>query len=114
MLGAAGVTRAGRSYDPVKRLLDVLVAGALLVLTAPVQAVVALLVRRGLGSPVLFRQPRPGKDGEVFDLVKFRTMAEPDPSRSLVTDAERLTPFGTLAAQHEPGRAADAVERAAG
>ena len=44
---------------------------------------------------MLFRQPRPGKDGQVFDLVKFRSMAEPDPSRSLVTDAERLTPFGT-------------------
>ena len=84
----------GRSQDAVKRAIDVLVAGLLLVLTAPVQALVAVLVRRRLGSPVLFRQSRPGKDGVVFDLVKFRSMLEPDPSRSLVTDAERLTPFG--------------------
>jgi lipopolysaccharide/colanic/teichoic acid biosynthesis glycosyltransferase len=84
----------GRSYDMLKRVGDVLVAGLLLVLTAPVQALVAVLVRRRLGSPVLFRQPRPGKDGKVFDLVKFRTMRAPDPSRALVTDAERLTPFG--------------------
>jgi lipopolysaccharide/colanic/teichoic acid biosynthesis glycosyltransferase len=84
----------GRSYDILKRVGDVLVAGVLLVLTAPVQALVAVLVRRRLGSPVLFRQPRPGKDGKVFELVKFRTMRAPDPSRSLVTDAERLTPIG--------------------
>jgi lipopolysaccharide/colanic/teichoic acid biosynthesis glycosyltransferase len=84
----------GRSYGPVKRLVDVLVSAVLLVLTSPVQAVVALLVRRDLGSPVLFRQPRPGKDGLVFELVKFRSMTDPDPRRSLVTDEQRLTPFG--------------------
>jgi lipopolysaccharide/colanic/teichoic acid biosynthesis glycosyltransferase len=84
----------GRSYGPVKRLVDVLVSAVLLVLTSPVQAVVALLVRRDLGSPVLFRQPRPGKDGLVFELVKFRSMRDPDPRRSLVTDEQRLTPFG--------------------
>jgi lipopolysaccharide/colanic/teichoic acid biosynthesis glycosyltransferase len=79
----------------VKRVCDVLVAGVLLLLTAPIQALVAVLVHRRLGSPVLFRQPRPGKDGKVFELVKFRSMLAPDPSRSLVSDAERLTPFGT-------------------
>jgi lipopolysaccharide/colanic/teichoic acid biosynthesis glycosyltransferase len=84
----------GPSHDAAKRVVDVLVASSLLVLTAPIQALVALLVRGRLGSPVLFRQPRPGKDGKVFELVKFRSMVEPDPSRSLVTDAERLTPFG--------------------
>ncbi len=85
----------GRSDDAAKRVVDVLVASSLLVLTAPIQALVALLVRRRLGSPVLFRQPRPGKDGKVFELVKFRSMvgsrtraARWSPTR------ERLTPFG--------------------
>jgi lipopolysaccharide/colanic/teichoic acid biosynthesis glycosyltransferase len=84
-----------RSYRPVKRLFDVIVSAVLLAVTSPVQAVVALLVRRDLGSPVLFRQPRPGQDGRVFELVKFRSMKDPDPQRSLVTDQDRLTPFGT-------------------
>lgn len=89
------VQRSGRrSYDAVKRVLDVGAAAALLVVTAPVQAVVAGLVRRRLGSPVLFKQPRPGKDGKVFLLHKFRTMLPEDPARGLVDDADRLTPFG--------------------
>ena len=82
-------------YDVVKRIGDILVAGVLLVLTAPVQTLVALLVRRNLGSPVFFRQQRAGKDGAIFDLVKFRSMVDVDPRNSLVTDEERLTPFGT-------------------
>jgi lipopolysaccharide/colanic/teichoic acid biosynthesis glycosyltransferase len=85
----------GPSYYPLKRLFDVLSAAFLLALTSPIQAIVALLVRRDLGTPVVFRQQRPGKDGVVFELVKFRTMKDPDPSLSLVTDEERLTPFGT-------------------
>lgn len=84
----------GRSYDPLKRLTDVLAAGALLVLTLPLQAVIGVLVRRRLGSPVLFRQPRPGKDGRVFELVKFRSMLPVDPDAGVVTDEQRLTPFG--------------------
>ncbi|NYG54692.1 lipopolysaccharide/colanic/teichoic acid biosynthesis glycosyltransferase [Nocardioides perillae] len=73
-----------------------MVSTVALVLSAPLQAVIAVVVRRKLGSPVLFRQPRPGRDGEVFELVKFRTMLELDVQRGLVTDAERLTPFGAL------------------
>lgn len=84
----------GAAYDPLKRTIDVVVAGIGLLLTAPLQLVVGLLVRRNLGSPVLFRQQRPGKDDEVFELVKFRTMRDPDPARGLVSDADRLTPFG--------------------
>ncbi|GAA1915963.1 sugar transferase [Nocardioides lentus] len=83
-----------RAYDGPKRLIDFIGALALMVVTAPVTAVVALLVRRNLGSPVLFRQQRPGKDGEIFELVKFRSMTDVDPARGLVTDADRLTPFG--------------------
>jgi lipopolysaccharide/colanic/teichoic acid biosynthesis glycosyltransferase len=81
-----------RRGDRIKRAFDVIVGGGVLVLSFPVQAVVALAVRRSMGSPVLFRQPRPGKDGVVFELVKFRTMRHPDADH--VTDAERLTPLG--------------------
>ncbi|MEU4380860.1 sugar transferase [Micromonospora echinofusca] len=77
-----------------KRVLDVTVAIALLVLTAPVLAVVAALVAVGLGRPVLFRQCRAGRHGLPFELVKFRTMRPMDARRGLVTDAERLTPLG--------------------
>jgi lipopolysaccharide/colanic/teichoic acid biosynthesis glycosyltransferase len=83
-----------RVYDVFKRLVDVLGGFVLLVLTAPLQIILALFVRTKLGSPVFFRQKRPGKDERIFELVKFRTMVEPDPAQGLVTDADRLTPFG--------------------
>jgi len=79
-------------YDATKRALDASVAAVGLVATAPLQAVVALAVLAKHGRPVLFRQPRPGKDGRVFELVKFRTMLLPDARR--VSDADRLTPLG--------------------
>lgn len=91
---SAGQSRGRRPYDAVKRVLDVGASAALLVLTAPIQAVVAGLVRHRLGSPVLFTQPRPGKDGKIFLLYKFRSMLPEDPERGLVDDADRLTPFG--------------------
>jgi lipopolysaccharide/colanic/teichoic acid biosynthesis glycosyltransferase len=81
-------------YDNLKRALDIVAAGAGLVLLSPVLAGVALAVERNLGQPVLFCQPRAGRDGRVFLLLKFRTMRSPDPTRGLVTDEERLTPFG--------------------
>lgn len=81
--------RAGRWQ---KRAVDVVVASVVLAASLPVQVGVAITVRTSMGSPVLFRQPRPGKDGVVFELVKFRTMRNPDAER--VTDAERLTPLG--------------------
>ena len=83
-----------RPYDRVKRLFDVVLGTVLLLLTAPIQLGVALLIVTKLGRPVLFRQRRPGKDGRVFTLVKFRTMRLPDPDRGLTSDADRLTPFG--------------------
>lgn len=82
--------------DAIKRAADVGVAGVGLVLTAPIQLGVAVAVRRQLGSPVLFRQPRPGRDGEIFELMKFRTMREPDPESGLVSDADRMTPLGSF------------------
>ena len=81
----------------MKRAFDVVVASAALVVLAPVLAVVALLVRFRLGSPVLFRQDRAGLDGLTFTLTKFRTMTdERGPDGELLPDEDRLTPFGAL------------------
>lgn len=81
-------------YEASKRTFDVLIAAALLVVTAPLQLVIAALVRLRLGKPVLFRQPRPGRDEVVFELIKFRTMREIDETNGLVTDEQRLTRLG--------------------
>ena len=81
-------------YEPVKRVLDIGVAAVLLVTTLPVQGILAMLIRRNLGSPVLFRQERPGKDEVIFELVKFRSMLTEDAANGLVTDEQRMTRFG--------------------
>lgn len=86
--------RRTRRYDQGKRAIDIVVALVGMVLTAPLQAVIAVLVARALGRPVLFCQQRPGKDGKPFTLIKFRTMVNADPKRGLITDAERLVSFG--------------------
>lgn len=83
-----------RPYDVVKRILDVTTAASALVVLSPLLAVVGIAVAASLGRPVLFRQARPGKDGQIFELVKFRSMRHPDISRGLITSAQRLTPFG--------------------
>lgn len=81
----------------VKRALDIVVSVVALALFAPVLAVVALCVRFALGSPVLFRQTRPGLHGAPFTLVKFRTMRDAvDGHGRPLNDAERLTQFGRL------------------
>lgn len=85
-----------KAYDPAKRLLDLVVGSVGLVVSLPVQGLLALLVRKNLGRPVLFRQQRPGKHGEIFELVKFRTMRDVDEARGLITDEQRMTRFGTL------------------
>jgi lipopolysaccharide/colanic/teichoic acid biosynthesis glycosyltransferase len=77
-----------------KRALDVAVAGPLLVVSAPVQAVVAAAVAVRLGRPVLFRQQRPGLVRRPFTMVKFRTMRAVDPAKGLVSDASRMTGLG--------------------
>ncbi|MBO9042317.1 sugar transferase [Curtobacterium flaccumfaciens] len=79
-----------------KRLSDIVGASLALVALAPVLAVVAVLVAARLGRPVLFRQPRPGLHGKTFTILKFRTMLEPDPAAGLVSDNDRLTPFGSF------------------
>jgi lipopolysaccharide/colanic/teichoic acid biosynthesis glycosyltransferase len=81
----------------IKRTLDVLVSVAALVVLFPVIAVVALLIHRELGTPVLFCQTRPGKDGKPFQMVKFRTMLDAvDAQGNSLPDSERMTEFGHL------------------
>lgn len=80
---------SGRPYDPLKRTIDLVGATILFLSTLPIQAVVAGLIKIRLGSPVLFHQERPGKNGKIFTLVKFRTMDE-----GSATDADRITPLG--------------------
>ncbi|WP_370586026.1 sugar transferase [Tessaracoccus sp. MC1679] len=82
-----------RPYDGVKRGMDLVIACAALVVSAPLQAGVAALVRFNLGSPVLFRQERPGLNGKTFTMYKFRTMRDFGPG--CVTDEERITAFGS-------------------
>lgn len=79
-----------------KRALDLVIGVPALVLSLPVQGVVALLVRVKLGKPVFFRQQRPGLHGIPFEMVKFRTMVDADPARGLLTDDERMTPLGSF------------------
>ena len=79
----------------IKRLLDVFFAVVGLVLLSPVLLAVAVLVAARLGRPVIFRQVRPGKDGRLFRICKFRTMTdERDAEGALLPDEVRLTPFG--------------------
>lgn len=79
----------------LKRLFDVTVATSALVALSPVIITSAVLIRKKLGSPVLFKQTRPGKDGQPFEIYKFRTMTdEKDDNGELLPDDVRLTPFG--------------------
>lgn len=81
----------------VKRPQDFLCALVALIVFSPVMLVVALLVKLKLGSPVFFTQDRPGLDGKIFKLYKFRTMTdERDQEGNLLPDAERLTDFGKM------------------
>ena len=79
----------------IKRPQDAVLSAAALVVLSPVLAVTAGLVKKRLGSPVIFAQERPGKDGKIFKLYKFRTMTdERDAEGNLLPDEVRLTPFG--------------------
>ena len=79
----------------MKRLLDIICALAALIVFCWLYIIVAVLVRIKLGSPVIFKQPRPGKDEKIFNLYKFRTMTdERDENGNLLPDEIRLTKFG--------------------
>ncbi|QXR19475.1 sugar transferase [Acinetobacter variabilis] len=81
----------------LKRLLDVIIASIALIVLSPLYAFVAYKVRKNLGSPVLFRQVRPGLHGKPFEMIKFRTMKDAvDEQGNPLPDSERLTPFGQM------------------
>jgi lipopolysaccharide/colanic/teichoic acid biosynthesis glycosyltransferase len=81
--------------DAIKRSLDVVVAAVALVVLSPLLAVLWVLIRLRMGSPVLFRQLRPGRHGRPFELVKFRTMTDTrDADGARLPDAQRLTALG--------------------
>lgn len=79
----------------IKRPQDFLCASVALVVLSPVMGITAILVKKKLGSPVIFSQDRPGLDGKTFRLYKFRTMTdERDENGNLLPDEDRLPPFG--------------------
>lgn len=79
----------------MKRIFDIIAASTALVLLSPVMIILPLLILWKFGNPVLFRQTRPGKDAKPFEMLKFRTMTEARGADGiLLSDAERLTPFG--------------------
>ncbi|WP_404417915.1 sugar transferase [Brevundimonas vesicularis] len=84
-----------RGYDRLKRIMDVVISLGALIALSPVLLTIALLVRVRLGSPVLFRQVRPGLGARPFEMIKFRTMLDAVGSDGHpLSDAERLTLFG--------------------
>jgi len=82
------------NYRAAARARDIALSGTALVLLSPVMAATYAVVRRRLGTPVFFRQQRPGLNGEPFTMVKFRTMLDIDESAGLLTDEQRLTSLG--------------------
>ena len=81
----------------MKRLLDIIVASLALLLLAPLMAIVALLIRRQLGTPVLFRQTRPGLNAKPFEMIKFRSMRDATDARgNPLPDEERMTRLGSV------------------
>lgn len=88
-----------KPYGPyerfIKRPLDAFLSTGALIVLSPILLITAILVRVKLGSPVLFSQERPGKDGKIFKLYKFRSMTdERDENGDLLPDEDRLPPFG--------------------
>lgn len=81
----------------MKRFFDIFISFFSLLILSPVIIFVAWKIRKKLGSPVLFRQTRPGKGGKPFEMIKFRTMRDAvDSDGHPLPDAERMTPFGSF------------------
>lgn len=81
----------------IKRILDVVIASTALAVLSPLYIFVAYKVKKNLGSPVLFRQVRPGLNGQPFEMIKFRTMKDAvDAQGNSLPDSERLTAFGKM------------------
>lgn len=95
--GRIGMNKKGVYEKYIKRPQDMLCALLALIVLSPILLITAFLVRVKLGSPVIFKQERPGLNGKIFTLYKFRTMTdERDSEGNLLPDEERLTKFGKL------------------
>lgn len=81
-------------YEKSKRFFDVTISAVALVISLPLQAVISIMIAVKLGRPVLFRQVRPGLNGESFELVKFRSMKNPSVDDGPDSDERRMTPLG--------------------
>ncbi|HBM4451269.1 TPA: sugar transferase, partial [Enterococcus faecium] len=80
-----------------KRILDILLSGIALIVLSPIILIVGFLVRIKLGSPIIFKQERPGKSEKIFSMYKFRTMTdERDHNGEYLPDEIRLTKFGKI------------------
>lgn len=81
----------------IKRILDITLSGAAVIVLSPVMGITAIFVKKKLGSPVIFKQKRPGKDEKIFTMYKFRAMTdERDERGELLPDSVRLTKFGKM------------------
>ena len=81
----------------IKRLLDIIISIVGLIVLSPILLILSIMVRVKLGSPVLFKQYRTGKDGKIFKLYKYRSMNnKKDENGKLLPDSERLTKFGKI------------------
>ncbi len=81
----------------IKRILDIIIASIALIILSPLYFYVAYKVRKNLGSPVIFRQVRPGLNGKPFEMIKFRTMTdERDEKGNLLPNEQRLPKFGKM------------------
>ena len=81
----------------IKRILDIIIASIALIILSPLYFYVAHKVRKNLGSPVIFRQVRPGLNGKPFEMIKFRTMTdERDEKGNLLPNEQRLPKFGKM------------------
>lgn len=79
----------------MKRLVDIVVASVAILLLSPIFILVAYKVRKNLGAPIFFYQERPGKDGKLFKMIKFRSMKDAtDSEGNALPDEQRITPFG--------------------
>lgn len=79
----------------MKRLIDIVISLIALIILSPIFILIAYKVSKNLGSPIFFLQERPGKDGKIFKMIKFRSMKDAlDKNGNLLPDEERITPFG--------------------
>lgn len=83
------------AFNVSKRTFDIAASATALITLAPLMLVVGTTIAIRLGRPVLFRQQRPGRNGQIFEMIKFRTMLNPDPLRGVVTNEQRMTGLGS-------------------